>query len=174
MKIFLLSGKTESGKGEVARLIKEYYIYNYKKCAITNFGKYIENFVEELTDWDGNSLTKKVVDFQSIGSKIRSINEDYLINNLIQDMNIYEHFVDNVIISDVLLPREIDSFKNVFDEVYSINIENQFKASDLTIKEQINLTEIALENYNDFDYLIVNDDLEGLKDKVFKILEEIK
>ncbi len=174
MKIFLISGSTESGKNEVARLIKEYYIYNYKKCAITGFGKYIKNFVSELTDWDGNMLTAKISDFQMIGKKIREINPDFLIDNMIKDMSVYEGFVDNVIISDVMLPREIDALKNVFDEVYSINVENQFKQSDLTVSELIDLTEIALDNYSDFDYNVVNENLDVLKEKIFKIMEEIK
>lgn len=174
MKIFLISGKTESGKSEVSRLIKEYYIYNYKKCAITSFEKYIKNFVIELTQWDGNSLTTPLKDIQEIGNSIREVNEDYLINNMLQDMSIYSKFVDNVIISDVRLPREIDTFKNNFDEVISINVENQFKTSNLSLDEQVDLTEVALENCDSFDYVIVNDDLSKLKDKVFKICEELK
>lgn len=174
MKIFLISGITESGKEEVATLIKEHYIYNYKKTAITKFSKYISNFVQELKEWDGNSLTAKISDFQEIGKNIREINPNYLINSMIQDMSIYEKFVDNVVICDVYLPVEIDAFKNTFEEVISINVENQFKESELSIEEQISVTEIALENYSDFDYVIVNDKKEILKDKVFKILEEIK
>lgn len=174
MKIFLISGKTESGKDEVAKLIKEYYIYNYKKCVITQYSKYIKNFVMELKEWDGNSLTAKVSDFQEMGNSIREINNDYFINNMVQDMSIYEKFVDNVIISDVYLPNEIDTFKNIFDEVISINIENQYKVTELSIEEQIDLTEIALENYSDFDYIVVNDGIDKLKEKIFKILEEIR
>ncbi|MFI3260130.1 MAG: hypothetical protein R3Y13_00225 [bacterium] len=174
MKIFLLSGKTSSGKNEVAKLIKEYYVYNYKKCAITNFEKNIEKFVKELTEWNGNELTKVMKDFQEIGAKIREINSDYLVNNMMQDIAIYENFVDNVIIADVKLPNEIETFQNYFDDVISINVENQFKANELSVEEQIDITEIALENFEGFDYILINDNIDTLKDKVFKILEEVK
>ena len=39
MKVFLVGGKSGSGKNEVARLIEEYYTYKLKKCAITEFSK---------------------------------------------------------------------------------------------------------------------------------------
>lgn len=174
MRIFLLSGKTSSGKDEVAKLIKENAIYNYKKCVVTRFAKNLESFVKELTEWDGNPLTTPLKDFQEIGASIRGINPDYFINNMLQDLVIYEKYADVVVIEDAMLPREIDVFKTYFDDVYAINIINQFKESGLPVEQQIDLTEIALENYEDFDYVVVNDDLEKLKDKVFKILEEIK
>lgn len=174
MKIFLLAGKNESGKNEVAKLIKEHYVYNYKKSAITSFSKYIKNFVIELTEWDGNKLTANVSNIQDIGAVIRSINEDFLVDNMIKDMSIYEKYVDNVIIDDVKFPREIDKIRNDYDEVYVISVENQFKASEMSIDEQIDATELALESFTDFDYTIVNTTLEQLREDVFAMLEEIK
>ena len=174
MNIFLVCGKADSGKSEIAKIIKEYYIYNYKKTVVTGFKKYIKNFVSELTDWDGNELTLPVKDFQEIGNKIREINPEYLINNMMQDITIYSNFVDNVVIKDVRLPEQIDAFKNTFDNVYTIYVENQFKPVTLAVEEQIDITEIALENYSDYDYVVVNHDLNELKDKIFKIMEEIK
>ena len=43
MRIFLIAGKAGSGKNEVAKLIKEYYIYKLEECAITSYSKYIKN-----------------------------------------------------------------------------------------------------------------------------------
>ena len=51
---------------------------------------------------------------------------------------------------------------------------NNFAPSKLSIEEQSDITERALENYDEFDYIIANDDLAKTKEKVFKILEELE
>ncbi len=173
MKIFLIAGKAGSGKGEVAKLIKEFYIYKHEESVITEYAKYLKGFAVELTNWDGNNATKPRKYLQDMGKKIRDINPDFFVNKMLQDFEVYKEYVQNIIISDVRMPNEIDIIKNTYDDVISINVENQFAPSSLSIEEQTDITEIALENYNDFDYILVNDDLEKLKDKIFKILEGI-
>ena len=59
---------------------------------------------------------------------------------------------------------------NFFNSIFLIT----FAPSKLTIKQQSDITETALERYTDFDYTIANDDINLLKDKVFKILEGIE
>ena len=142
MRIFLIAGKAGSGKNEVAKLIKEYYIYKLEECAITSYSKYIKNFALELTNWDGTESNKP--------------------------------YVENVVISDVRMPNEIEEIKNSFENVYAFYIVNQFGSSKLTIEQQSHITEVALEDYPDFDYIIANDDLSRLKEKVFAILDKVK
>lgn len=174
MKIFLIAGKAESGKGELAKIIKEYYIYQRETSVITEYGKYIKSLATEILDWDGNNLTKPRKELQELGAKVRDFNPKYFTNNMLQDIALYETLTQNVIISDVRMPEEIDEIKNVYDNVYAIYIENQFKPSTLSIEEQIDITETALENYCDYDYTIVNDTLENVKRKMFDILGELK
>jgi len=174
MRIFLVAGKAGSGKGEVAKLIKEYYIYKLESCVVTEFSKYLKGFAKELTDWDGNPNTKPRSYLQELGDKIRSVDSKYFINNMIDDLRIYESVVQNVIISDVRMPDEIEDIKLNYDNVYAIYVENQFSPSKLSIEEQSHITETALENYEDFDYILANDEMSSLKDKVFKYLEGIK
>jgi len=173
MRIFLVAGKAGSGKGEVAKLIKEYYIYKLENCIITEYSKYLKSFAKELTDWDGNSNTKPRKLLQELGDTIRSIDNKYFINNMIEDLKVYEKLTNNVVIADVRLPEEIEDIKLNFDNVYAICVENQFSQSKLSIEEQSHLTETALEGYSEFDYILPNDDLNTLKNKVFKYLEEL-
>jgi len=174
MRIFLVAGKAGSGKGEVAKLIKEYYIYKLENCVITEYSKYLKGFAKELTDWDGNPNTKPRKYLQELGDKIRKLDSKYFINNMIDDMKIYEELADNVVVSDVRFPDEIEDIKLNFDNVYAIYVENQFAPSKLTIEEQSHRTETALESYNEFDYILANDTMELLKDKVFKYLEGLE
>lgn len=174
MKIFLIAGKAGSGKNVVAKLIKEYYVYKLEECAITSYSKYIKNFALELTDWDGNENTKPREFMQNLGDEMRKIDPDFLVSNMIKDITIYQKHVENLVISDVRMPNEIDMIKTAFDNVYAIYVVNQFSESKLTLKQQAHITENALEGYNDFDYVIANDELDKLKEKVFKILDEVK
>ena len=174
MRIFLIAGKAGSGKNVVAKLIKEYYIYKVEECAITSYSKYIKNFALELTDWDGTDANKPRDFMQHLGDEMRKVDEDFLVSNMIKDITIYEKYVENLVISDVRMPNEIDKIKASFDNVYSIYVVNQFGSSKLTIEQQSHITENALENYTDFDYTIANDELDKLKEKVFAILDKVK
>ena len=93
---------------------------------------------------------------------------------MIEDIPMYEGFADVVIISDARMPLEFEYMKENFDDVTSILVINNFAPSKLTIEEQSDITERALENYDEFDYIIANDDLSKTKEKIFKILEELE
>ena len=93
---------------------------------------------------------------------------------MLDDFKVYETLVDNVVVSDVRMPEEIEDIKLNYDKVYAIYVENQFSKSELTIEEQSHITETALENYEEFDYVLANDEKEKLKDKVFKYLEGLE
>lgn len=174
MRIFLVAGNAGSGKGEVAKLIKEYYIYKLENCVITEYSKYLKQFAKELTDWDGNPNTKPRKYLQELGDLVRGIDDKFLINNMINDLKVYEKLVNNVVIADVRLPQEIEEIKLNYDNVYAMYVVNQHSMSTLSLEEQAHITETALEDYNEFDYIIANDDLNTLKDKVFKYLEGIE
>ena len=174
MRIFLIAGKSGSGKGEIAKLIKEYYIYKLENCVITEYSKPLKNFAQELTDWDGNQNTKPRGYLQELGDKIRNLDSKYFTNYMLNNLRIYETLTDNVIIDDVRFPSEIEEIKLNYDEVYAIYVENQFSKSYLSVEEQSHKTETALETYDEFDYILANDEKESLKDKVFKYLEGIK
>ena len=174
MKIFLVGGKAGSGKNTVSKLIKEYYIYQHQKVVITGFTKYLKNFAQELTAWDGNPNTKPRTYLQELGHKVRNLDKEFLINYMLDDLVIYEEYVDVVVISDVRMPLEIERIKEEKENVYSIYVENQFSPSILSLEEQSDITETALENFEDFDFVIANDEEEILKDKIFKILKGLK
>ncbi len=174
MKIFVVGGKSGSGKNEVAKMIEEYYIYKLKKCVITEFSKYLKVFAKELTDWDGVSQAKPRDFLQEFGGIIRNYDKRFFTKRMIEDIEIYKNVVDVVVISDARLPLEFEDMKNNFDDVTSILVVNQFSPSKLTIKQQSDITETALENYDEFDYIIANDKLEETKNKVFKILEGLE
>lgn len=172
MRIFLIAGKAGSGKAEIARYIKEYYIYKLEESVITEYSKYIKMFAKELTDWDGQNGNKPRRYLQLTGAELRNMDPNYFTKRMIEDINFYKNHVQNVIIDDVRMPNELKAIYDSYDNVYSIYVINQFSTSKLSIEEQSDITETALENYEDFDLTLINDDENTLKDKVFKFLED--
>lgn len=173
MKIYLIAGKAGSGKGEVAKYIKEYYIYQKKETAITEYSKYLKIFAKELTGWDGTQANKPRDFLQGIGSYIRNdLGEPKLfVRRMLEDFEIYSNYVDVVVVSDVRFPIEIEEIKKEYPDAVSILVINQFGESKLTLAQQMHPSELALEDYDGFNYTIANDDEKTLKDKIFKILE---
>lgn len=171
MKIYLVAGKAGSGKGEVSKIISEYYNKNGKKTVISEFSKYLKLYAKEILGWDGDN--PKPRDFlQDLGSKIKTdMNMPFfLIERMIEDVKIYNLYADVLIISDVRMPLEIEELKKRFSNVCSIYVINNFEKSKLTDKQQNDITETALDNYDEFDYVIVNDDISNLENKVHEIL----
>lgn len=175
MKIFLLAGKARSGKGEVANVIKKYYDYKGQKTVITEFSKYLKVFAKEMTDWDGLCEPKPRKFLQDMGSFIRKNLHmpSLFIDRMKEDIKIYEKFFDNIVISDVRFPNELEEIKKCYKEVYTFFIINEHGNYDLTIEESKHETEHAFDEYNEFDYMIVNDEKEILEQKMKEILEEI-
>ncbi len=173
MKIFLIAGKAESGKAEVAKMIKEYYIYQQKEAVITEYSKYLKEYAKEMINWDGLSANKPRKFLQDLGMYIRNdLNmPNFFTERMLEDIKVYERDFEVTIICDVRYPDEIKAIKNIYDDVTSILVVNQFRVSTLTAEEQIHPSEIALENYDEFDYTIINNDLSEVKRQLFQFLE---
>ena len=175
MKIYLVAGKSGSGKGEVAKIINEYYLSLNQKPIITSFSKYIKMYAKEIIGWDGNEPKPRKF-LQDLGVTIKE-NMDmplFFVNRMIEDIKIYSLYRDVVIINDVRLPIEIDELKKTFNNVYSMYVINQFAPSKLSIEEQMHITETALENYSNFDITIVNDTIEKLDNRVINFIEGVE
>ena len=175
MRVFLISGKAGVGKNEVAKLIKEYYNEKEMSTVITSFSKYLKMYAREMTDWDGKEETKPRHFLQTLGSVIR---EDmkwpyFFIDRMFKDLEIYDRYFDNVVISDVRLIEEIRMFKLEVENCISIHVIGN-QSDKLTIEERNHITEVELNNYKGFDYVIENYDYSKLKSSVYKILGEVK
>ncbi len=170
MKIILVAGKARSGKTLVAKYLKEKLTQMGKKVAITEYSKYIKLFAKELTDWDGYSEPKPRKFLQDFGYFVRHESKfpNYFIERMKEDISIYEQFVDVLIISDVRLPLEIEMLEEYHP--IKIHIANESSIYDLTEEEKNHETEIALENYSNFDYDIRNKTEEEIKKEIETII----
>lgn len=165
-KIFILSGKAKSGKNLIANFIEEYY--HDKKCIQLSYAYYLKQYLKKITAWDGNDETKPRDLLQSLGiDLVKKINNELLIRRVMEDIKIYSYFYDVIIVTDARLKEEILIPKQLFN---CITIRINGKDNDLTDKQKSHITETDLDNYNNFDYIIYNVDINNTKNELFKIL----
>ena len=169
MNIYLICGKAGSGKNEVAN----YLANNLESSVITGFSKYIKQFALELTDWDGTDSHKPREFLQEMGDKLRAIDPDFMTRRMKEDMMVYEkEGIKNVIISDVRLLHEIEYFKKIKKyNVITIRVNSEVSKRVLTEEQKEHHTETELDNYQGYDFVIVNAFDRSLYSEVERILE---
>ena len=172
MKLVLIAGKARSGKTRAAHLLKEEILKKNQKVVITEYSKYIKMFAKELLGWDGMSEPKPRKFLQDFGTYVRheSQNPNYFIERMKDDLEIYKHFVDVVIISDVRLQEEIECMRKYHP--ITIRVSNDTNPYDLTEEEARHETEHALENYQNFDYSIENKTESEMKEILKDIMKK--
>ena len=178
MKVFLISGKARNGKDTMANFIVDYYAKNNKKTVKTGYAKYIKMFATELTDWDGSEETKSEYRsfLQDLGTQVirQKMNRpDFFVKRMVEDIFVYENYVEAVIIADVRFPIEIDYLKERFDDVYSIRVIRPDFESELNKKQLAHETEISLNDEGDYDEVIINTTLEEFEKETIKLIERI-
>ena len=166
-KIYLISGKARSGKNEVARIIEKHY--SNKKCITISFGYYIKDYVKRVSDWDGNENDKPRDLLQQLGIELikNKIDNKLFINRIIEDIEVFSYFYDVIIVSDVRLKDELESLKEKYKNSISIRIIRN-EDNNLTMNQKEHLTEVDLDEFNNFDYVIENS--KNLKEEVEELL----
>ena len=172
-KIFILSGKARSGKDEVSKIIQNYY--KEKKCITISFAYYLKDYIKRITHWDGSEKTKPRTFLQELGIELikNKIDDKLLINRVLQDIEVFSYFYDIIIISDARLADEIEKVKEKYNNSISIRINRDSYNNKLTEEEKNHLTEIGLDNYNNFDYIVDNISYEKLVHQIENILRKV-
>lgn len=176
VKIFITAGKANSGKDTTCELIDNYFKLKGKRVVNLQFSSYIKMYAKTLSGWNGDEDTKPRSLLQELGTEIirKKIDNDFFIKRIIGDIEVYSYYCDAITISDARLPEELDSIKKRFKDVYKIKIERPNYENNLNDTERKHITETALDNYDDYDYVLVNDgSIEELNEKVIKIIDEV-
>ena len=170
-KIFIISGKARSGKNEISKIIEKYY--SNKKCITISFGYYIKDYAKRISDWDGSEETKPRELLQQLGIELvrNKINNRLFINRILEDIEIFSYFYDIIIVNDARLVDEIEILKQIYSDSVSIRVVRKNYENNLTLEQKKHLTETDLDEFNDFDYIIEND--ENLELKVIETLSEV-
>jgi len=173
LKVILITGKARHGKDTIANILKENLENNNKKVIITHLAKYLKLYAIEMTSWQGDEENKPREFLNILGTDVirkKLKKEDFLINRNIEDIFIYSHFFDYVIIPDVRFKIEIDRIKENFKDVITIKVERpNFDNNLKKLKEHE--VEVSLDEYNDYDYIVINDStILNLEEKIKEII----
>lgn len=174
-KIYMIAGKARHGKDTVANFIKEYNETQNIKTIILQISTPLKFYAEKVLGWSGTEEDKPREFLQHIGISVirEKMGQDFLIKRLIDDIKVLFNYCDCIIISDVRMPIEFDTVDKEFSDVKKIFIDRPNFENNLTNDEKKHITEVALNNYNNYDLKILNDgSLLDLKIKIEKILEE--
>ena len=168
-RLYVLAGKARSGKDSTFQFIKEYY--KEKKVINLMYGAPVKDYAVMLSSWDGSEENKPRELLQKIAVESRNVNPGYTIKRMEEDINILKNYCDIIVITDARMPEEVIMPKKKFKEVVTIKLERPNFETSLTEKQQKNITEMALDKFNDYDNVLVNDgSLDDLKEKVFSFL----
>lgn len=175
--IFIISGKARHGKDTVAKMIRDVYERIGLNTINLQYSTPIKEYAKKISNWDGSEETKPRELLQTLGTELIRQKIDFLffVKRMISDIKVYSYFFDIITISDARAKVELDIPKQELKNVIVINVTRPSLESELTASEQKHYTETDLDDYNNFDYKIVNDGtLEDLEEKVSIILEDIK
>ena len=103
--IFVIYGKARSGKNTITDYIKEYYNNKNMKVIDLIYAESIKNYAQKILNWDGSEETKPREFLQQLGTEIirNKIDNNFFINRMLQDIEVYSYFYDVIIIADARL-----------------------------------------------------------------------
>jgi len=166
-QIFILSGKARSGKDTVAEIIEEFY--KDKKVIKLSYSYYLKDYLKRMNLYNEKNKPRSLM--QDFGQNLlRKIDNNFLINRLLEDIEVFSYFYDIIIVTDARMKNEIIIPKEKYENVKTIRIVRDNYDNGLTEKEKENITETDLDNYNNFDKIIYNDS--NLKENVWRYLNE--
>lgn len=172
MKIILIAGKAGSGKTYLGEKIVEMAKKKNLRAFQTEFSKYIKLYAWEILDYDGKSQKPRKF-LQDMGSFMREYDDYFFTRRMVEDFHVYEKYFDLVVISDVRLRREIEEIKKGNNIVKTVKVVNKMPNDILTEEEKNHITEKELENYDNFDYIFLNESDQSLSELAKLLLEDI-
>ena len=174
MKVILLCGKARSGKGTASNILKEKLENNGHKVCEIQVMRTVKGYVKDYFNWDGNEDTKPRKLLQELGYDIIRVKlnkPNFHLDRLSEDIEILSNMFDIFIVNDIRLPEEITYLKNKFSTI-SIGISIKDYISPLNTNEEAHITEHALDNYNNYDYEIISENVDDLSKKLEDILNK--
>ena len=175
MEVIGISGKAESGKTTFSNFLKTELEGLGKKVVFVNYADILKFICKQYYGWDGIKDEHGRQLLQTLGTdRGRQFYEgNYWIELLFRVLQLLHFDYDIAIIGDCRFPNEIEWWYNEGIDITSIRIVRPNYESSLTKAQQMHSSEIALDNYNNFTYIVQNESLEELSASAEIIAKEI-
>ncbi len=174
--IIAICGKAKSGKSTIGKNLYEEYTQKGYKVINSPYTKYLKKYIEEITGQKINEENKPRYLLQKLSSELIKSKlkyKDFFIKRQLEDISIYKYFFDIIIIPDIRFPKEIEILKEKYKNVISIGIKRNNYDNGLSNEEKKDITEISLDGYDKYDYIINNKENTNLKKETIKIINNI-
>lgn len=173
--IYLICGKARVGKDTFCDLLLKEFEKQNKKAIEMKCSKYIKNYAKDYFGWDGSEETKPRDFLNVLHTDIirKRLDKPYFLPiRVCEDIQVLSFFFKYFIVSDIRLKTEIETFKKHYKNVKVINLIRSSNYEDgLSIKQGKHITEVDLDDYNGYDYVIDNNGtIEDLRLKAEKLI----
>ena len=173
MKIYVLAGKAGSGKDLMGRYMKTQYDFAGHNACILHITTPLYEYARNYFSWDGDMSEKPREFLQEMGIEIiqKKLDKKYfLLDRLCEDIEILKNFFDVFIIADGRLLFEFEELKRRFDDVVIVHVIRENYDNHLSEDEKQHITEVEMEEYKDYDYIVRNTSKERLFSEADKIM----
>ncbi len=170
--IFLVGGKAKHGKDTFGGYLKQEFENNNSKVIVTQLAKYIKYYAREVSGWNLSEEDKPRALLLELGTSLirqKLKKDDLFINRMIDDIDIFSYIYDVIIISDVRLKKEFDIINDHYPNAIKIIVRRPDFDNGLTNEQKNHPTEIDLDDYEDYNELIINTTLDSLKNDARKV-----
>lgn len=174
MKIYLLAGKAGSGKDLMGRYMKTKYDFAGHNACILHITTPLYEYAKNYFSWNGNMSEKPREFLQEMGIEViqkRLGKKYFLLDRLCEDIDILKNFFDVFIIADGRLLFEFEELKKRFPEIKIVHVIRDNYDNKLSENEKKHITEVEMEHYKNYDYIVRNTSKERLFLEADKIIE---
>ena len=174
MEVILIAGKGRHGKDTTGNIIEEYLKEKCFKVARAQISRPLKEYARYYFGWDGREETKPRDLLQQLGTEVireKLGKEDFFVNRTIEDIEVLSYFFDFLIITDIRLIIEIEKISKVTKPLKLKIVRKDFD-NGFSEEQKHHRTEVELDNYDHFDYIIENTTLDKLKEDTIKIIKE--
>ncbi len=174
-KIYIICGKARHGKDTVAEIIRKIYEEKGLKALNLQYSSYIKEYAKKISNWDGSEDTKPRELLQILGTQVirEKIDSLFFVKNVCNDIKVYSYFFDIITISDSRAKVEVDIPRKEYDNVVAIHVLRPNFDNGLTEEQKKHFTEVDLDDYDKYDYKILNDStIDDLEIKIRAMLEK--
>lgn len=162
-RIIVFSGKQFSGKDTVAKILLNQF-QSFKRIGIGDAIKmrYGQKTGLSLDEIEKNKSVYRQ-DLIDLGDWGRAQNPDYWLNSIIE-------YDGDTIVTDIRVPHELELFRSKGAFTVRVEASEEARAKRGVLSSKNDLTETALDNINDWDYVIHN---EGTYEELLENTQEL-
>lgn len=175
-KFILISGKAESGKDTSASAMSDYLATIGKSFTIVRFGDMLKSILKTFSGWNGEKdIAGRQLLQDTSNSYRKNVSDTYFPEMLSGVIKAIYPDVEYILIPDTRYPQEIETIMSNFanDDVFCVRIERMNHENRLTNEQRLHDSEVSLDAYEYFDYVLQASTIEENYSKSIKILEEI-